>query len=464
MEGSEFDADPADSAVRPEGAAVRPEGAAVRPEGAAGIGEIVGPVEVGPVAHGGHCVARLDGRVIFVRHSLPGESVSVRITDTSHERFWRGDAVQVHRPSPDRTTPPCPIAGPGQCGGCDFQHATLAAQRRLKAAVVAEQLSRLGGLDWPVEVEEVPSGEAAGRKVSDRISAGLGWRRRMRYRTRTDETGRQVPGLRAHRSHEVISLPEQGCLIADPQVALDTSGWGRVAAVLASSTAKLGVSVEPAESVELLGAAAPEPSWYAEGELITGADVLVESAAGRDWQVAADGFWQVHPGAAETLVSAVLSALDPQPGERAFDLFCGVGLFAGALADRGCRVWGVESDGRAIDFARSNLADLPHGRARFTNGRVDRVLRRMPKRTDLVVLDPPRSGAGKQVVQAVIERRPRAIALVACDPAALGRDVGIARRNGYRVAQLRAFDLFPMTHHVEALALLVPAAESVPSG
>ncbi|MGO1974403.1 MAG: class I SAM-dependent RNA methyltransferase [Propionibacteriaceae bacterium] len=411
-------------------------------------GTVVGPVEVGPVAHGGHCVARLDGRVIFVRHALPGESVSVRITDTTHDRFWRGDAVRVHRAAPDRTVPPCPIAGPGGCGGCDFQHATPVAQRTLKAAVVAEQVSRLAGLDWPVEVEEVP---AAG------VHEGRGWRRRMRYRTRAGETGRPVPGLHGHRSHTVIALPEQGCLIADPQVALDTAGWDRLSARLPAGEG------HPA-GTELLGAAAAEPNWYADGELIMGTEVLVEQAANRSWQVAADGFWQVHPGAADALVSAVLSGLDPQPGEHAFDLFCGVGLFAGALADRGCRVWGVEADRRAIDFARANLADLPPGQARFTSGRVDRVLGRLPKRTDLVVLDPPRTGAGRRVVEAVIDRGPRAIALVACDPAALGRDLGVARRAGYRVAELRAFDLFPMTHHVEAVALLVPGSAPVSTG
>ena len=406
-------------------------------------GDRVGPVEVGPVAHGGHCVARWQGRVVFVRHALPGEEVTVRLTDTGHDRFWRGDAVEVHRGAPDRVSPPCPIAGPGLCGGCDFQHVHLEGQRRLKASVVAEQLSRLGGLEWPVEVEEVPvPPQQAGRSAD--ATAGTGWRRRMRYRTAHDLDGRLVPGLRVHRSHEVITLPEQGCLIADPQLALGAAEWEALAPAF---------STEPAE---LVGAAGPEPSWFADGELITGRAVLGESAAGRTWQVAADGFWQVHPRAAEVLVSAVLAGLDPQPGERAFDLYCGVGLFAGALADHGCRVWGVESDRRAIEFARANLADLPRGRARFTSGRVDRSLARMPKRTDLVVLDPPRSGAGRRVVEQVTARRPRAIAYVACDPAALGRDLGVARGVGYRLAALRAFDLFPMTHHVECVAVLVP--------
>ena len=257
----------------------------------------IGPVEIGPVAHGGHCVARHEGRVVFVRHALPGERVLVRVTDDRHDRFWRGDAVQVLDPSPDRVSPPCPIAGPGLCGGCDFQHVDLAAQRRLKASVVAEQLRRLAGIDWTGEVEAVSS-----PGTEDGLAGGPG--------CATPATREGRPGLRAHRSHRVIALPPGGCRIAAPG-ALDGS----------------------------------------EG-------TVTELAAGRRWAVAADGFWQVHPAAADTLVAAVLAGLQPQPGERALDLYCGVGLFAGVLADAGCRVWGLESDPTAVGHARTNLADV----------------------------------------------------------------------------------------------------------
>ena len=183
--------------------------------------------------------------------------------------------------------------------------------------------------------------------------------------------------------------------------------------------------------------------------------MVTERAIERDWQVDASGFWQVHPAAADTLAAAVLDGLRPEPGERAFDLFCGVGLFAGALAGRGVQVWGVESYAGAVRRAEHNLADLD---TRFTVGRVERVLGRLPRRTDLVVLDPPRAGAGRSVIEQVVRRRPRAIAYVACDPAALARDLGTAAGLGYRLDTLRAFDLFPMTHHVECVAILVPAA------
>lgn len=386
-----------------------------------GVGSIVGPVDVGPVAHGGHCVARLDGRVIFVRHALPGESVRVALTDTSHDRFWRGDAVEILRAAPGRVAPRCPIAGPGRCGGCDFQHVDPATQRGLKAAVLREQLAHLADVDVDVEVEPLPGG-------------GFGWRTRMAYVARH---GRAA--MRLHRSNELIDVPDGGCPLA-------------VSTQPDPHTLAAALGDDDDHALRVVTAATGTTTVLVDGVVTDGPDELVERAAGRDWRVDAEGFWQVHPDAADTLVSAVLEPLAAQAGERGFDLYCGVGLFAGALSDAGVRMWGVEVDNRAIELARSNVPA-----ARFTAGRVDRVLRRMPRSTDLVVLDPPRTGAGKDVIDAVADRNPRAIAYVACDPAALGRDLGRLRRQGYELASLRAFDLFPNTHHVECVVICVPA-------
>ena len=180
-------------------------------------------VVVEPVAHGGHCVARVHatdgpGRVVFVRHALPGERVVVEITEgTDGDRFWRGDTVEVPEPSPDRVDPPCPYAGPDRCGGCDFQHVTLARQRSLKADVVREQLSRLAGLDVDVTVEAVPGDHD-----------GLRWRTRQRF---VDLPGGRR-GMRKHRSHEVVEVDD--CLIAGtagrPRCARRSSSSGRTTA------------------------------------------------------------------------------------------------------------------------------------------------------------------------------------------------------------------------------------------
>ncbi len=327
--------------------------------------------------------------------------------------------------SPDRVPPPCPWAGPGRCGGCDFQHVTPEAQRRLKAAVVREQLLHLAGIERDVEVEQV-AGDAS----------GLGWRTRVTWAV--DEDGRA--GLRRHRSHEVV--PVDRCRIAHPLVdaaAVTGRGWP------GHSSVEVSASVSTGETLV-------RPDGHGPGE-------LREVVGARSFRVSGGGFWQVHPGAASTLVSAVLDGLDPKPGETALDLYGGVGLFAPALAERlgpTGKVTCVESDRVAVGDARHNLEGLPG--VRVERGRVDHVLRRLRLgRADLVVLDPPRSGAGKAVVDLVSRVRARRIVYVACDPAALARDLRwFADRGGYRLAGLRAFDLFPMTHHVECVAVLAP--------
>ena len=382
----------------------------------------------GPVAHGGHVVARVrpEGAerdvVVFVRHALPGERVVVEITEVDRT-FLRGDAVEVLEASPDRVPAPCPLAHPGGCGGCDFQHVALPAQRRLKADVVAEQLRRLAGIERDVLVEEV--------------EPTLGWRTRMQY-VALPGGGR---GLRKHRSHDVVEVGE--CLIEAPdarRLVLEegTGAGGRAASLRVNSR----------DHAEL--------------------PTVVERVRGREFRVAAHGFWQVHPQAPRVLVETVLELLAPRPGERALDLYAGVGLFSAFLADAVGSAGGVvsvEGDRRASELAGENLADLPQAAVRA--GRVDRVLaqgfgsRRSGSggAVDLVVLDPPREGAKRGIVAAVAALRPRAVAYVACDPAALARDVAYFGDAGYALAELRAFDLFPMTHHVECVALLVPSAD-----
>ncbi|MDF1603206.1 TRAM domain-containing protein [Nocardioides sp. YIM 152315] len=353
-----------------------------RARGASRVGERF-EVVVGPVAHGGHCVARLDGgRVVFVRHAIPGERVVVEITEgTDGDRFWRGDAVEVLQPSPDRVTPPCPYAGPGRCGGCDLQHVDLARQRTLKADVVREQLARLAGLDRDVVVEAVPGDDH-----------GLGWRTRQRY---VDLPG-GGRGMRKHRSHDVVRV--ETCLIE-----------------------------------------APEPAGH--------------RALGRSFEVADGGFWQVHPGAPDALVTAVLEMLRPRSGERCLDLYAGVGLFAAFLLDavgESGRVVAIEGDPAASALSAANCPGVE-----VRAGGVAEVLASAYDESfDLVVLDPPREGARRPVVEAVAARAPRAVAYVACDPAALARDLATFAELGYELRELRAFDLFPMTHHVECVALL----------
>ncbi len=181
---------------------------------------------------------------------------------------------------------------------------------------------------------------------------------------------------------------------------------------------------------------------------------------GRDFDVEAAGFWQVHPAAARTFTTALLDGLGPRPGERVLDLFCGAGLFTAMLAlavGAEGAVLGVESSPRAAADARRNLADLPQASVLEARAKATLTAGDDP-RPDLVVLDPPRAGAGVEVMRGLLDLAPRAIGYVACDAAALARDVAVVAGAGWRLSSLRAFDAFPMTHHVECVAILEPQA------
>lgn len=381
---------------------------------------------VGPVGHGGFCVARHEGRVVFVRHALPGERVRAVVTEDRGGSYCRADAVAVLQPAAGRVPPPCPVSGPGGCGGCDFQHVDPAVARQLKAEVVAEQLRRIAGLEVAVTVQELPGG-------------ALGWRTRTRLAV--DDAGR--PGLRVHRSHTVLPIPT--CPLTAPG-ALDpvlSRRWrpGGELAVVTDDAGQLHVT-------ELRPGRPPRQ--------VLGTGRAVQYGAGRRWEFTAQGFWQVHPAAADVLTTLVGGWAEAPEGGTAWDLYGGVGLFAAALADQvgpAGSVTVVESSRRAVSDGTTALADLPQ--VRFVTGRVERVLQRLRGRPDVVVLDPPRQGAGRAVAAAVAGRGPERIVHVGCDPAALARDVAAYAKCGYRPAAIQAFDAFPMTHHVECVALMV---------
>ncbi|MFF5937313.1 class I SAM-dependent RNA methyltransferase [Streptomyces sp. NPDC012508] len=425
-------------------------------------------VEVGPVAHGGHCIARTEGgRVLFVRHALPGERVVARVTEGEEtSRYLRADAVTILEASKDRVEAPCPFAGPGKCGGCDWQHAKPGAQRRLKGEVVAEQLQRLAGLTpeeagWdgtvmPAEGDKVPAGEVPQ------------WRTRVQYAVDTEGHA----GLRRHRSHEVEVIDH--CMIAAPGVSelgiekRDWEGMASVEAIAASGSGDRQVILTPRPGARLPLVELDKPVSVLRVDekdggvhRVHGRPFVRERADDRTYRVGNGGFWQVHPKAAQTLVLAVMQGLMPRKGDTALDLYCGVGLFAGAIADRvgdQGAVLGIESGKRAVEDARHNLE--AYDRVRIEQGKVETVLPRTRiSEVDLIVLDPPRAGAGKQTVKHLAGLGARRIAYVACDPAALARDIAYFKEGGYRVRTLRAFDLFPMTHHVECVAILEPVKQ-----
>ncbi|MCD9197669.1 class I SAM-dependent RNA methyltransferase [Aeromicrobium wangtongii] len=400
-------------------------------------------VEVGPVAHGGHCVARLDGQVVFVRHALPGERVRIEITERT-KSFLRADAVEVIEAAPGRVEPPCPWSGPGRCGGCDFQHVDPAVQRGLLGDVVREQLRRLAGITWDGEVEAVQPD-------------ALDWRTRVHFAV--DADGR--PGLRKHRSHEIV--PVDRCLIAHPdlpQVLGRTWDDDTVEAIVSSTGDRLLVtdaSISDEVEAEVDGVVATD------GTVRGGRGAVTEQVKDARFRVSGSGFWQVHPQAASTLVDAVLAGAEARPGDTVLDLYAGVGLFTTFLANEvgeSGTVLSVESDPGGSRDARRNLHDFPQ--VTLVAETVERALRQgaLGENADVIVLDPPRTGA-KKAVQGIVDLAPRRIVYVACDPAALARDLASFAARGYDLVGLRAFALFPMTHHVECVAVLTKSGSDL---
>ena len=375
-------------------------------------------VDVTAIAHGGHCVARHEGQVIFVRHAIPGERVTVEITDITRS-FARGNCVVVIDSSPHRVKAPCRYATPHGCGGCDFQHVDLSHQRALKSQIIAEQFTRLAKMEVEVDVEEVlPT---------------LHWRNRMEF-TVSDNS---KLGLFASRSSQIVEIEQ--CLIASTEIDIPMINQrrlpkGKRVDVAITSSGSQEISIEGRENFAL----------------------IKEKVGDVEFSLNPLSFWQSHKAAPELLSRVVRELSDPQPGDHVFDLYGGVGLFAAALLPEvgaGGRITIIESDDNAITDAKRNFAE--ENRVEVVHGRVEKALKKYVA-ANLVILDPPRSGAGASVIEAVVSLKPRAIVYVACDPASLARDTAYLKERGFALHTLRAFDLFPMTAHMECVARFIP--------
>jgi tRNA/tmRNA/rRNA uracil-C5-methylase (TrmA/RlmC/RlmD family) len=373
---------------------------------------------------------------------LPGETVVVDVVE-KRSKLWFARTVEVVEASPDRIDHIWPLAAATGVGGADLGHVRLAAQRAWKADVVAQQLRRMAHLEWSGAVAAAPGDDARG---------GLGWRTRLSFAV--DGDGRLA-----------MHAPYSARLVA-----VDSMPLAHEAIVAA---APWEGSYEPGERVEVVWPSGGGGVVVCRSAAATGArgEVDVPSVCEilrcaqndkeTEWRLAATGFWQVHRAAPAVLVKEVLTqVLAAEPRGPVLDLYAGAGLFSVALADAldGAKVVAVEGDLTAAGWLARNLQ--PYPRATAVHGDVRRVLaegRAVPKKAGVVVLDPPRAGAGRDVVAAIAGLGPRTVVYVACDPAALARDIALFAGHGYALAGLNAFDLFPHTHHVECVARLARA-------
>lgn len=387
------------------------------------IGDLI-EVSIEKVAHGGHFIARHEGAVIFVRHAIPGEQCTIEITSTGSS-FNRADVVSVSQPSEFRVDPPCKFSHRAGCGGCDFQHISPVHQRKLKSDVITEQFSRIAKMDLQVEVEEVGD--------------PIGWR--TRAIATTNRNGKL--GFYKSRSHSIA--PVDNCIIC-----VDTMQFSEIAARPLKGDVRVEISASNTgeRTIALARTRGEEKARVTEGPA-----VLHENVAGRTLEVSQEAFWQSHKQAPELLTKTILEFAQLHQGEHVLDLYGGVGLFTAAIIDQvgpTGHVDLIEGSKVATEDARRNFSQ--HKNITIATGDVAKLLPRISS-ADVVVLDPPREGAGKDVIAQICAFNPRAIIYVACDPAALARDTAYLQDHSYSLADLRAFDLFPMTHHIECVAL-----------
>ena len=389
------------------------------------IGEVI-QVEIGPVAHGGHFVARHNNQVIFVRHGITGEIAKIKITAVT-SKIAHADVIEVITPASTRVIPPCSYAG--KCGGCDFQHVQIDRQREFKRNIILEQFLRIGKIDllqmgFDLKVEAIEPLD------------GLHWRTRMEFAV---SNGGRI-GFYGARSNDVVEIND--CLIADSRMNVS---------ILANRTWKSDARVEVAVS------STGEVSVVRSGRSISGPTQLIEQVGGSSLKISPNAFWQSHKLAPTTLVKAVISRLEIKKSDHICDLYSGVGLFATAIvneiSDLGFLTL-IESDKTAVADARKIFANRMN--VKILQGLVAQQLS-IVKRADLIVLDPPRTGAGEVVVKQMVKFKPRKIIYVACDPAALARDSKTLLDLGYKLDHISGYDLFPMTQHIECVAGFSPA-------
>ncbi|MDR5683678.1 MAG: 23S rRNA (uracil(1939)-C(5))-methyltransferase RlmD [Armatimonadota bacterium] len=432
------------------------------------------------LSYGGRGVARADGYVVFVPYTAPGDRVRVRVT-RARRTFGEAELVEVLQPSPDRVPPPCPYFGP--CGGCTWQHLSYSAQLRVKQQIVIDSLQRLGGLrDLPVRpIVGAPD--------------PYHYRNKMEFAFHPDS----VLGLHA-RGHFDRVVGIDACLLPSPlcsEILREVKAFVRARAIpcydnrtrrgllrhlvyregVRTGEVMVGIVTVPGSFPDGPDLAASlverhpqirSIAWAQSGslsdavridrlEVLHGRDHIFEELAGRRFAIRLETFFQTNTQQAEDLAVRTLQMAELRGGERVVDLYCGVGTFALLLAEQAGHVWGIEVVPAAVEAARENAARAGATNVEFASGDARRLLPDLVSRIgspDVLVLDPPRSGAGGKVMRKIGRARPQRVIYVSCNPTTLAPDLAELLPFGYEIREVQPVDLFPQTYHVETLVRL----------
>ena len=405
-------------------------------------------IKIEKCVYGGDGLGRLpDGRAVFVPFTLPGEQVTIEFGDEKG-KFVRGKMLELLEPSPNRVVPPCPHFG--VCGGCHYQMLAYEDQVQLKAAILQEQLERLGGLSFSQTLEFTPSPHP------------FSYRNQVQFHPLTD--GRL--GYMSAEGNQLVPiqtclLPLQGIQEAWPlidigedqqltRVTFREDSRGEILALLE------GVDPEPPNletelPISLVYKAKGSPKLF----MLAGEDSLYFSLQGKDYLVSPESFFQVNQEVAEAMLKHILSQLPSTSIPEVLELYSGVGFFSRFLAERCLHLVAIESAPSACYDCVDNLNAFDH--VELYEGAVEEILPSLATglpHPQLVVLDPPRSGLQSKAREALLSLAPEQIIYVSCDPASLARDLKVFMTNGYELKNLRGFDMFPQTYHIEAVVSL----------
>ncbi|AZA09132.1 class I SAM-dependent RNA methyltransferase [Corynebacterium pseudopelargi] len=405
-------------------------------------------LEITDMAYGGEGIAHIDGRVVFVRGGLPGDHVRAECTQVK-KRFAKASVVEVLTPSPIRTAPRCEAAAAG-AGCCDFASVDPAQEAGLKRDVVLNQLAALAGIELAPEQVTVVD-----------FAQPTGWRTRMRLGT----NAKGQVGMRKARSSEIV--PNTPCSQAVPELQEAIAAIGTVtpgAEVVAAYDGDGAISV-----VEIRKAARGRRRETIERTL-SGTSLVQEHIADVSFKLPATAFWQAHSKAVQCYSDIITDMLQTalghdaknQKASCAWDLYGGVGAFAPAIATAlpKATIHSVEVSRAAAAagqqaFSKSSLRDA----VEFHTADVAKLVPQLPQ-PEAVVLDPPRTGAGQDVIEAIASAGPSAVVHIGCDAATFARDLGYWQAQGYCMDRLIVVDAFPGTHHCECVALIRPSVSA----
>ena len=381
------------------------------------IGDII-TLDIGSIANGGHFIARHNNQIIFVRHSIPGEKANVKITAVN-SKFAFGDAIEILKKSKDRVEAPCKYARPEGCGGCDFQHIKSQAQSILKRTVIQDQFKRIA------KIEVIPE------LISTEPSNGLNWRSRLNLSVSENKN----LGFRAYRSNKIIEVDE--CLIALKGIndsEIFSKKWDN------ENNLKISYSSERDINISQFG------------KTVSGSNNLREVVDDNKYEISPQSFWQSHKNAPRLLLEQVIKFANIKKSQKICDLYGGVGLFTlpiSKLTGENGEVHLIEMDNICIKDASKMFGDVKN--IFIHHGKVEQKLGSI-KKIDTIILDPPRNGVSKQVINQMIEKKPKSIIYVSCNPSTLARDSKNLLDNKYALSNIVGLDLFPMTHHIECVA------------